>query len=388
MKYLPILLLCISLSVAADLSLEQYIAKVKTSNPSIRSLRVQVDGQQSLLQNTGSLPDPSLTYEGPSTKFKISQTINNPLKVGTEQSLLSSDVDLAKIKLEALIRSITVRSKRIYFNLFAVEKMIGLTQEGEGILDQMYQSSIRQYESNRVTQQDPLTMSLMRAEATIKLEQLAQERRTLLAEASRLAGGEIVSFSFPVTLSATQLTADLSAIQANVRSTANLDMVMAGLEYRKASQAIHLNDLSNLFMFDIGAGYDTTMQSFDWMAGISIPLWAGKTETSRRYQTTQIDTASANMEDSQLRVQSEAADLFYKIQSADRILPLYERDLIPKAKQARNLAKTSYEAGRLTLNEWATSEQRYLTISGQYFQALAARLSTEAELAQLTGDIN
>ncbi|MEI7941957.1 MAG: TolC family protein, partial [Candidatus Riflemargulisbacteria bacterium] len=260
-----------------------------------------------------------------------------------------------------------------------------LTIEEETILNQTYQSSLRQYEANRVPQQDPLTMSLMRSEATIKIEQLKEEKRSLLAEATRIIGGEEIQLSFPETLTSNKLLEELSVIQNLATTTGNVDILIASIELIKTNHFKQLANISNLFEYDLGANYDNTMGTFGWMVGLTLPLWANKNTNFMHAQESKADSASANLANITQQVKADVATLFFKIDSAERILPLYKNDLIPKAKQARNLAKTSYQSGQLTLNEWANTEQRYLSINGQYFQLLSERLTAEANINQIIG---
>ena len=218
-----------------------------------------------------------------------------------------------------------------------------------------------------------------------KIEQLKEDKRSLLAEASRLAGGEETQFSFPDTLTSNKLTDELVVLQELAIDTGNIDVIIAAIELRKTIQFKRLANISNLFESELGANYDTTMGTFGWMVGLSLPLWAEKNNNFKQTQESLAESASANLFDVIQRVKTDVATLFFKIDSAERILPLYKNDLIPKAKQARNLAQTSYQSGRLSLNEWAITEQRYLTINGQYYQILSDRLSAEANLEQIIG---
>ncbi|MEK6557698.1 MAG: TolC family protein [Candidatus Margulisiibacteriota bacterium] len=379
-------LFSLSFPASTKVTLNQFLAKVLTMYPSLKTLHAQVDSQRAALQNTGSLAEPFLSYESaPNPMVQFKQKINNPLKVQTDQSLSSRDVALSELRLQATQRSLTATAKKLYYRLYALNKLLSLTREEQRVLDQMYRSSLRQYETNLTTQQDPLTMSLMRTEVTIKLEQLNQEQQSLLTEAKRWVGGDDITLLFPDSLTVSPLDQDISFFQKKALSTGNLEVALAGVEFEKATLATHLTDLSRLFELELGAGYDTTMGTFSWMAGISLPLWIGKIETSHRFQDSLTWSASENMKDVILRVRSDVANLVYKIQSADHILPLYEKDLLPKAKQARNLGQVSYQTGKQRLSEWATAEQRYLTLSGQFYQLLAERLSLEADLEEMAG---
>ena len=380
------ILVTFSLAESRELSLEQFLLKVNHANPLIHSLTAQVNAQQASLQNTATLPDPYISYESaPNPMFKVNQKLNNPFKTETNEAIASSDLALSKLRLLSSKRIITAQAKNVYFKLFAIDKIIGLTIEEESILNQVYQSSLKQYEANRVSQQDPLSMSIMRSEAMIKIEQLKEERRSLLSEATRLAGGEEIQLSFPETLTSNMLQEELDILQQHATNAGNVDILMASIELSKTNQFKQLANISSLFEYELGASYDNTMGTFGWMAGLTLPLWTNKNNNFLHTQESIAESASANLQSVIQQVKADTATLFFKIDSAERILPLYKNDLIPKAKQARNLAQTSYQSGQLSLSDWATAEQRYLTINGQYFQLLSDRMSAEANLNQIIG---
>lgn len=383
---LVVILFSVCTALSSDITLDQFLARILSAHPSLKTLQSQIDGQQATLENTGAMPDPFLSYESaPNTMIKLNQKVNNPLRVQTDQALSSSDLAISELRLQAAQRTLMVQAKKLYYRLYALSKLLDLTREEQRVFDQMYQSGLRQYETNLATQQDPLTLSLMRTELTIKLEQMKQEQRSLLAEAKYLAGGDNVSFLFPETLPVRILSHNILFYQEKAASTGNLEIARAVVEFERANLAKHLTDFPKLFEFEMGAGYDMTMSTFGGMVGISLPLWISKTAKDQRYLESREKSASEDARDIVLRVQSEIADLVYKIQFADRVLPLYGKDILPKARQARNLAQISYQTGKQRLNEWAAAEQRYLSLHAQYFQVLTERLSLEAELESKTG---
>ena len=208
-------LFSLSFPASTKVTLNQFLAKVLTMYPSLKTLHAQVDSQRAALQNTGSLAEPFLSYESaPNPMVQFKQKINNPLKVQTDQSLSSRDVALSELRLQATQRSLTATAKKLYYRLYALNKLLSLTREEQRVLDQMYRSSLRQYETNLTTQQDPLTMSLMRTEVTIKLEQLNQEQQSLLTEAKRWVGGDDITLLFPDSLTVSPLDQDISFFRA------------------------------------------------------------------------------------------------------------------------------------------------------------------------------
>jgi len=282
-------------------------------------------------------------------------------------------------------RILTSQAKSIYFNLYALDKIIKLTEEELAVLGQMYVSSLKQYESNRVSAQDPLNMSIMQTEVAIRLEKLQQERLDLLAEATRLLGGTEVSFSFPAKLLPTPLKSKLNILQDLAVSQGNFEVLMAVKETEKANYSKVMVSVENLSDYEFGMNYVANMSSIELMAGISLPLWVNKNATNVHFQESLSIIASSNLKDIVQRVKAEVATIYYKIMSADRILPLYDLDIIPKSKQARNLAKSAYEAGRLDFNSWVLAEQRYITMSVDYYRTLAGRMIDESELCRLMG---
>ena len=381
------LLILASRSYSLELSMDHYISKIIQENSAIQSERHQLESMQFNYQNTGTLQDPFLSYESaPTSVFKLKQQFVNPFKNTTDKKIASLDIEISKTKISAIERTLTATAKKLFYQLYFLDKIIALAQSEEQATDQMYQSSLRLYETGRVSQQDPLDMSMMHTEVSIRLEQLHQEHRSLLAEVSRLANGAEVSLAFPETITINPLMDDVLPLQNRAVLSGNTQIIMASKEFEKSQTAKELYTPSNLFEYELGAGYDATMGTFEWMGGVSLPLWGNKNETALHSEESVALSASSNAQNVTQRVQSEIADLYYKIQSLDHILPLYEKDLIPKAKQAKSLAKTSYEAGKQDLNSWAALEQKYLTKSAEYYRMQAERLSLEADLEEQIGE--
>lgn len=166
----------------------------------------------------------------------------------------------------------------------------------------------------------------------------------------------------------------------------------------KAAEAVKLSRKSPIPDPMIGAGFFDTGEAFHpgtagggddpWaiQVGFSIPLWPGKYRAERREAESNREAAEHAREDRENLLVAELEADLQTLAEIDERLALYEKTLLPKARQAVEVTESSYKGDRATVLELIDSERTLLEIERAHRRAVADRAKALVRLQTLTGE--
>jgi outer membrane protein TolC len=176
------------------------------------------------------------------------------------------------------------------------------------------------------------------------------------------------------------------------------DILMAQVGIEKGDMNISLARFRNLPDFKVGLFYaaigdpDVSVQPRDAgrdaigiQAGISIPLWFGKNNS-------RVDKAMAEKSRARTEktiwinaIRTKVRTLYFKARNAERIVTLYETDLIPQAARSMEIAEVWYQEGESAFTDFIEAQSIWYN-----FQLALARAKADfginlARLERLAG---
>ena len=78
-------------------------------------------------------------------------------------------------------------------------------------------------------------------------------------------------------------------------------------------------------------------------------------------------------------------DAYYHIDKAVREEKLFKMNLIPKAKEAVDVAKTGYRTGEVSFLDALDADMTWLNFNIEYYKAIRHKAVSIAEMERLTG---
>ncbi|MCA1787915.1 MAG: TolC family protein, partial [Desulfobacteraceae bacterium] len=122
------------------------------------------------------------------------------------------------------------------------------------------------------------------------------------------------------------------------------DILMAEEQVHKSEQAIQLTRLETLPSFRVGLFYaaigdpdvatpppDAGDDAMGVQFGMNLPLWFGKNKSRTAQALAEKEKAQAEKTDTANKVRAGISRLWFKLENAERLITLYENDLLPQA---------------------------------------------------------
>jgi outer membrane protein TolC len=137
------------------------------------------------------------------------------------------------------------------------------------------------------------------------------------------------------------------------------DILMAEEKVHKSEQAMQLTRFETLPSFKLGLFYagigdpdvpnpppDAGDDAVGVQFGMNIPLWSGKNKSRTAQALAEKQKAQAEKIDTANRVKAGISRLWFKLENAERLITLYEKDLLPQAVSSVQTAETWFKQGQ------------------------------------------
>jgi outer membrane protein TolC len=112
------------------------------------------------------------------------------------------------------------------------------------------------------------------------------------------------------------------------------------------------------------------------MAGLTIPLWRGRTRAGIREAEAMLQAASRERDDMQSKLKAELSMALFKFRDAERRIGLFAKSLVPKAGQALEVARQEFSTGKADFMTLIDAQRTHLE-----FRLLLERATADREIA-------
>jgi len=102
---------------------------------------------------------------------------------------------------------------------------------------------------------------------------------------------------------------------------------------------------------------------------INLPIWNGRTSAAKREAQANQRAAESELSNRRRQLSGSVYDSAAVLRDAQRRVGLYHNELLPLARQALEITRSSYEGGRATLLEMIDSERSLLDLELQLWRA-------------------
>lgn len=389
--------------------LAELIDHAYVHNPSIQQAREAWRATVENYRVTTGYPDPQLmvtwfpepieTRLGPQDwNAQISQMIPFPGKLSKAGELVAADARIARLNLDKAVKETILAVKESFYELWYIRQAQAVTMHNHDLLNHIRKIAETAHADDRATLTDVIKAQSQTGQLrydALLLEELEQtEIARLNGLLDRDPDADLDNLTPPVFL---PITADLDRIYK--LATANQeDILMAQVDVDKGDAKVSMARFQNLPDFKVGLFYagignpdvpvppeDAGRDAIGLQAGISIPLWFGKNNS--RIDKAMAEKSRARAE-KRLRintVQTKIRTLYFKARNAQRIVRLYESDLVPQAARSMEIAEVWYREGETSFTDFIETQSVWTN-----FQLALARAKADfgislARLERLTG---
>lgn len=363
-----LIMLCLAVSAsAADLSLRALIAEALEKSPEILASEYRAKAAGYRVPQAGSLPDPMLMFgyqnEGwdrytfgkePDAQwmFSLSQMIPFPGKLSFKEEMAKQDAEGAALMYESVRLRTAARIVELYFDLFLAYKNIDLIRERTALFTRIEEAALARYSSGMGMQQEVLMAQTEKYMLLEKEEMQKQRIQALEAMLNTTVGRDVnAPLGRPAeqawTAHAKSVDELLSMAYEHAPEIRVRQRMVAAAEAKvKMAEREYYPDVT------LNAGYITRgggrfMDMWSLTSTINLPIfYRTKQKQAVLEAQAQLAEAKVELEAAKLMVASGVRDSHSMYRSAEKLMDIYKRGLIPKTYQDFESALAGYETGR------------------------------------------
>jgi len=359
------------------LTLVEAVDRARRDNPQLQSLRAQWEAAQERPAQAITLPNPMFKYSGmdqadggtwPDTsekRFMVEQEFPGFGKRDLRENLARNDVDALRWELESMTREVILKVKENFFDLYALQQVIGITRKEDRVLQRMAKIAETMYSTGERTQQDVLKAQ---AEITLlkqRLLELDAQENTLKGNLNTLLNRRADA---PLNVTAPLMETHFNGSLENLFTWAATNRP----EIQAAQSQIERSDLETKLMaresvpdYRLGLEYRDIADSPDlvmFTIGIELPVWQSKYRAGVREAEIMKAARQADRETAERNSARDVQDAHFKLQTARRQLELYKTELIPQAEARFNASETGYQTGKVDFMDHLESQRFLLNV--------------------------
>lgn len=372
-------------------TLRQLIQEAAERNPQIRAARQRFHAATDVIPQSRSLADPKVRLGymkmtggnamdvDPRREQMIgfSQEIPFPAKLYVRARVATFEAKKAEEEYYATYLFVTAQLKRSYYELYLVNKSIGILKKNQLLLEEIEKSARANYSVGKIPQQDIFRSQTEISRLLMRLVMLRQEGKSLEADINRLLNRPLdIRITTPARLSITNLKYNLRQLY-HLLNHQSPKLQAQRENVKKSNQTINLTKLDYFPDFEIEAGRlrDTGMhmQGYEVMLKATVPLYF---MSKQNYAVREnVARYSADVED----LYSTHRDLSFQVKNAyllaqrsTQLIKLIQHTIIPQATLTFTSSQTNYGVGKVDfltiLNNLLTLQDNELELHSEIVQ--------------------
>lgn len=384
------------LSLAADAEkpdtasdVREYVAFSLRTNPAVREAYFEYRSAVEGITVARSLPDPKLALQ-----LQIKNTVDM-LQPGLKQffpgpgklQLAGDAAATAAAGRHAVLRSAMLRvvyELRItWLDREYVREKIRLIAAMRDVVSDIESIAGHRVRVGAVTQQDVLRARIERERLETLAENLTDELNAVDARWLALTGLERSggAVAYPTVWEDEPATlGEERSLREALKS--NPELAVLGRAVAEAEKLVGLAQRSAVPDFELMLEADVKSAPTAWMPRVetNLPVWRDKIAAQIATAQNDLKSSRARVRSKELEIAVELAEVLYRSREARRNFELYEKSVLPKARESLAIATGGYRSGRSGFLDLLDAEKALLQFK---IAGLDAGLALQKNLARL-----
>ncbi len=390
--------------------LSGYLRFSMAHNPQVAQARAMVEADREEYRVSLALPDPQIsagyfiseveTRVGPQqAKLGASQAIPWPGKIAAKRRAAREGLRASEQMLEAVRAGALANVRAKFASLYAVGQSISITKEDLLLLQQLESVLLARYATAAAKQ-----MSLLKVQIEIAMledrirgfESVGESAKNELCAAIGVSPTRDIPY--PETLDYLALGTDTAGIvEAAVRLNPVLKKAAHDVLASEAMTGMARQGFApNLMLMTDYIFTDKSTSSMvlpsengkdPWVVGVSmsVPLWAGSKSSAVRKARAMEWSKKAELDDVEISLSARAASMREELYDAERKIGLFDKVLIPKARQSIAVVQEAYANGSATILDFLDAQRTLLDLEISLAQQRARRETIAGKIDMLLG---
>jgi outer membrane protein TolC len=384
----------------AELALPAAIRQAVERNPGLQAARARWSAAVELYPQALSLPDPMLEYRyaamDTSTRLGLSQVLPPPTMILAESRMALAEAQMARLQVDIALRDLIVEVKLSFHELAYLERAITITQQNHDLLQHIEQVAAARYAQDQATLNDLLKSQAQTAQLDydlVLLRELQDSERVRLAALLDLPSSTVFGPVVAVPLEPLALTPE-EVEQRALTNRQEIELMLA--DVKKAGVNVDLAKSTWWPEFKVmvttvaDAGMEPRPDAKDaWMAEVSmsLPLDFRKKRAAVREAVAARAAAADDLRAMAAETRALVRRAYFAVHNARRLVDLYEKTLIPQARQAMQIAEAWNVDKEKNLPGLLETQSTWLNFNLARLRAMADYQQNLARLERLAGGL-
>ena len=383
-----------------EMALPSVIRQAVERNPGLRAARSRWLAAVELYPQALSLPDPMLEYRytamDTSTRLGVSQVLPPPTMILAESRMALAEAQMARLKVDLALRDLIVDVKISFHELAYLERAITITQQNHDLLQHIESVAAARYAQDQATLNDLLKSQAQTAQLDydlVLLRELLEVERVRLASLLDLPSATLFGPVVASSLEPLELTSEEVEQRALV---GRQEIELMRVEVKRAGLGVDLAEsrwwpeLKLMVTTVADAGTGERLDAKDaWMAevSVSLPLDVRKKRAGVRQALAEREAAAGDLRAMAAETRALVRKAYFAAHNARRLVDLYEKTLIPQAKQAMEIAEAWNVDKEKNLPGLLETQSTWLNFNLARLRAMTDYQQSLARLERLAGGL-
>ena len=378
------------------------------NNPALARMQQEAAAEWARAGYADKLPDPTVgaMFFGQSMNFVPDRQLAEMQVMQMIPWLGRLRAESQRAHLEALAAESLYQTERLrvlgdlraaWFKLYVLGKQIDTAEAEKGQVQSLISTANARVATGNAQPGDVLLATLELSNLEEQLLGLRQQVIATTAEINRLAGRDSrIPLDFPREIDVAFPQWNHELLQ-ELAQQAQPELAAARLRTAATRWGIEVARFMRRPDVSLGAGWmvmtadpaDTTPGAGDdaWTLNVStsLPIWHRKYDAIASEASRQHLAAHASEDEIVLRIDSQLRELWAQAEASQRTLELYEKSILPQARQAFAADQQSLANNTVTFDRVIRNYRTLLTLELGYHRALGQLATTLARIRQAVG---
>ena len=376
--------------LTADSGLEDYLTFAMLNKPKVEAAFYEWAASVERITQARSLPDPQLTFQMDIQTIVTSimpglmGSIPWPGKFRIGAEIASAESQARYFAFQSAVFESAFEVKRAYYQVYFLAEKIRINGNTLNLLNELEALARAQNEVGKVTLQDVLRAQIEQERIKTEIANVEDSRHSLMAQfkAALGLGPDDPAPPMPGRFESTNF--DLSADKLfDTALSRNTRLKAMEADVRAAEASISLAQRSRLPDFSLGLMADVKMNPtlYRPLGTVSLPIWRDKIAAQIAEAQANKRSAEARLSEEQIALAVDFAERAYLYAETTRNLALLNDQLLPKARQSLEVARSGYLSGQIDFLNLTDAER---TLLGFELDKVEAATQREVVLAELS----
>jgi outer membrane protein TolC len=375
---------------AGPRTLAEYLSLARAMNPALRSATADARAARERVGVARGFPDPMVLYgyyfdADPGMEGRSELMLTQPIpffgKRGLRGDVATHEADATTRMRDAAALDLEYEVKVAYFEFARTHHVAAVLDEERDLVARMRDISFSRYSSGTAEQHEVLKLDATVAQIDDEITMNDHDQDVASRRLCVLIGRDPAAPLPPPTGEVPTLGEidDDAAVDSALARRPEMAAARAQIDAAESSRRLASREYFPDFVlgldWEFGGGEDAhgaeMGDSWEAMAGITLPIWIGHRRAAAREAQARRESAEHHFDAVHLAIAGDVLVSVHGVRAAHERVARFEREILPRAEQAFRSAEASYRAGRADFLDYLDSERMWLTMRREYYGVIA-----------------